>query len=61
MTKDKVYQIRLTKEEYDLIKTLTTSQGITRAEALRLGLQLYFDNYCNCELKKEGIKVWKES
>ena len=60
MAKDKVYQIRLTKEEYDLIKTLTTSQGITRAEALRLGLQLYFDNYANCDVKKSGQKVWKE-
>ena len=60
MAKDKVYQIRLTKEEYDLIKTLTTSQGITRAEALRLGLQLYFDNFANCEVKKTGKKVWKE-
>lgn len=60
MKRDKFYKIRLTEEEVELLKTLTTEYGITRAEAIRLGLQLYFDNYANCECKKGGMKVCKE-
>ena len=53
---DKFYKIRLTEEEAKLLKTLTTEYGITRAEAIRLGLQLYFDNYCNILYNHVGTK-----
>jgi hypothetical protein len=60
MNKSKRYTVRLTEEEYELVRKFTTEYGLTRAEALRLGLQLYFDNFANCEVKKTGKKVWKE-
>lgn len=58
--KDKFVNIRFTETERKMLTELTTEYGITKTEAIRLGLQLYFDNYANCKVKKTGKKVWKE-
>ena len=58
--KDKLVSVRLTETERKMLTELTTEYGITKTEAIRLGLQLYFDNYANCKVKKTGKKVWKE-
>jgi len=58
--KDKLVSVRLTETERKMLTELTTEYGITKTEAIRLGLQLYFDNYANCKIKKTGKKVWKE-
>ena len=58
--KDKLVSVRLTETERKMLTELTTEYGITKTEAIRLGLQLYFDNYANCKVKRTGKKVWKE-
>ena len=58
--KNKLVSIRFTENERKMLTELTTEYGITKTEAIRLGLQLYFDNYANCKVKKTGKKVWKE-
>lgn len=60
--KDKLVSIRFTETERKMLTELTTEYGITKTKTycLSLGLQLYFDNYANCKVKKTGKKVWKE-
>ena len=58
--KNKLVSIRFTENERKMLTELATEYGITKTEAIRLGLQLYFDNYANCKVKKTGKKVWKE-
>lgn len=52
--------LRLSDEERVFLNEEARRTGKPISFILRQGLDLYFQNVSDCELKKKGIKVWKE-